>query len=75
MKFNELLANSLILQNAADITEALKVLSKEGHELRREDIAQLSPYLTGHVKRFGDYVIDLEAKPTPLDGEMPALVH
>ncbi len=73
MKFNELLANSLILQNAADITEALKALAKEGHEIRREDVAQLSPYLTGHVKRFGDYVIDLESAPGPLDGGMPAL--
>ena len=74
MKFNELLCNSLILQNAVDITEALKTLSTEGHEIRREDVAQLSPYLTGHVKRFGDYVIDLESLPGPLDVEMPALV-
>jgi len=73
MKFNELLANSLILQNAVDITEALKSLSREGYELKREDIAQLSPYLTGHVKRFGDYVIDLDTVPEPLNGEMPAL--
>lgn len=74
MKFNELLCNSLILQNAVDITEALKTLSTEGYEIRREDVAQLSPYLTGHVKRFGDYVIDLETVPGPLDGKMPALV-
>jgi hypothetical protein len=46
MKFNEVLANSLILQNAADITEALKSLAEEGHEIRREHVAQLSPYLT-----------------------------
>lgn len=73
MKFNELLANSLILQNTVDVTEALKALSREGYELRREDLAQLSPYLTGHVKRFGDYVIDLESVPGPLDAEMPTL--
>jgi hypothetical protein len=73
MKFNELLANSLILQNAADITEVLKALAKEGYEIRREDVAQLSPYLTGHVKRFGDYVIDLDSVPGSLDSEMPAL--
>ncbi len=73
MKFNELLANSLILQNAVDVTEALKSLSREGYELKREDIVQLSPYLTGHVKRFGDYVIDLDTVPEQLNGEMPAL--
>lgn len=27
----------------------------------------LSPYLMEHIKRFGDYVIDLEERPEPLD--------
>ena len=74
MKFKELLANSLILQNAADMTEVLHSLAQEGHEIRREHLAQLSPYLTGHVKRFGDYVVDLENVPPPPNGEIPALV-
>jgi TnpA family transposase len=74
MKFKELLANSLILQNAADMTEVLHSLAREGHEIKREHLAQLSPYLTGHVKRFGDYVVDLENIPEPPNGEMPALV-
>ena len=60
MKFKELLANSLILQNTADMTEALRSLAEEGYPLRREDVARLSPYLTAHVKRFGDYVLDPE---------------
>ena len=34
-----------------------------GYEVRREHLAQLSPYLTGHVERFGDYVVDLESIP------------
>ena len=74
MKFKELLANSLILQNAADMTEVLHILAREGHEIRREHLAQLSPYLTGHIKRFGDYVVDLENIPAPPNGDMPALV-
>ncbi|MDP8950708.1 MAG: transposase [Actinomycetota bacterium] len=36
-------------------------------------MAQLSPYLTEHVKRFGDYVVDLETVPAALDGAMPDL--
>ena len=74
LKFNQILADALVLQNAADMTIVLRSLADEGYPLRREDVAQLSPYLTGHVKRFGDYVIDLETVPRPLDGEMPALV-
>lgn len=74
MKFKELLANSLILQNTADMTQALRSLAEEGYPLRREDVARLSPYLTAHVKRFGDYVVDPEVVFTVPDGsELPEL--
>jgi hypothetical protein len=42
----------------------------EGHPVTREDVAVLSPYMTGHIKRFGDYVLDLTATPQPLDSVM-----
>ncbi|PLS84566.1 MAG: hypothetical protein CYG60_17240 [Actinobacteria bacterium] len=73
LKFNQLLADSLVLQNAADMTRVLRSLAQEGYPLRREEVSQLSPYLTEHVKRFGDYVVDLETVPDPLDGQMPEL--
>jgi hypothetical protein len=38
----------------------------EGYPVNRADVAALSPYLTRHVKRFGDYVIDLSVIPQPL---------
>ena len=31
-------------------------------------LATLSPYLTGHLKRYGDFVIDLQSIPAPLEG-------
>lgn len=64
----------MVLQNAADMTGVLRSLAEEGYPLRREEVGQLSPYLTSHVKRFGDYVVDLDATPDPLDGRMPELV-
>ncbi len=73
LKFNQLLADSVVLQNAADMTHALRLLAEEGYPLRREEVAQLSPYVTEHVKRFGDYVVDLETVPAPLDAGMPEL--
>lgn len=45
----------------------------EGYEIWREHLAQLSSYLTGHIKRFGDYVEGLESVPEPLDVDIPAL--
>ena len=74
LKYNHLLASSVILQNAADITAVLRALAAEGYTIRREDLAQLSPYLTGHIKRFGDYIVDADTAPEPLDGTMPELV-
>jgi hypothetical protein len=42
----------------------------EGYTVRRKDAAAISPYRTGHIKRFGDYVIDLGATPQPIEGEL-----
>ena len=35
-----------------------------------EDVAALSPYVTSHVKRFGDYLIDVDALPEPYEIEL-----
>ena len=35
--------------------------------ISKEDIARLSPYLTGHIKRFGDYVLDLDTVPQDIE--------
>ncbi|MGC5328636.1 Tn3 family transposase [Brevibacillus sp. SYSU BS000544] len=70
IKYNDLVANAVIFQNVIDITLILRDLIKEGQQLFRDDITVLSPYLTKHIKRFGDYVIDLENIPQPLEGEM-----
>ena len=53
-----------------DLTEVLQQLQREGYLLEREDVACLSPYLTSHIKRFGDYLIDMEAIPRALDEQM-----
>ena len=60
----------MIFQNVVDLTEVLLGLKKEGFFWQREDIAALSPYLTSHVKRFGDYLLDLDTIPTALDEKL-----
>ena len=53
-------------QNVVDLSRTLQTLKEEGHPVSREDMAVLSPYLTRHIKRFGDYVLDLSKEPDPL---------
>jgi len=73
IKYNNLVANAVILQNVADMTYILKELSANGVEFTKSDVAALSPYITKHIKRFGDYVIDLENIPRAIDlgGSIP----
>jgi hypothetical protein len=40
-----------------------------GTLITREDVAALSPYMTSHIKRFGDYLIDMETVPNLLDDD------
>ena len=66
IKYNDLVANAVIFQNVVDQSRILAELRAEGFPVHREDVAALSPYLTTHIKRFGDYVIDLGTHPQPL---------
>ncbi|MFJ2807992.1 Tn3 family transposase [Kitasatospora sp. NPDC087271] len=55
MKFNALLTSAVIFHNALDIAEIIRQLLEEGWEIDPEDLAHISPYLTEHIKRFGEY--------------------
>lgn len=70
IKYKDLVSNIIAFQNVVDMTYALRELKREGYEVTREDVAALSPYLTRHIKRFGDYYIDLGNAPQPLDSDM-----
>ena len=69
IKYNNLVANALIFQNVIDQTRIIKNLMSEGFQVKAEDLKRLSPYQTAHIKRFGDYVVDLSQIPPPLDTE------
>lgn len=66
IKYNDLLANAVILQNTIDIGNAIKQLQADGVEVSKQDIKNVSPYLTSHIKRFGEYIIDLDGKNEPI---------
>jgi hypothetical protein len=50
-----------------DMTNALVALQQEGVCIAPETASHLSPYLNGHLKRFGQYVLDMVIRPQPLE--------
>ncbi len=78
IKFNSLLANCVIFHTALDMMDVLRQLaaegwqSEEGKDITAADIAQLSPYITEHISRFGMYATDvLKLRPAAFDPELP----
>ena len=68
LKYLDLVASAVILQNTVDLTRAVQSLSAEGFQINRRMLSTLSPYLTRHLKRYGDYVVDLQNIPQPFEG-------
>ncbi len=66
-----LVASAVVLQNTFDISLAIQALSVEGYPIDQKALATLSPYLTRHLKRYGDYVVDLQNIPQPLEVAIP----
>ena len=66
IKYNDLVANAVIFQNVVDQSRILAELVTEGFPVHQDDVATLSPYPTSHLKRFGDYVVDVDTPPQPL---------
>lgn len=66
IKYNQLVANALMLQNIIDMTPLLKQMAHEGYTVTPETLSTLSPYPHDHIRRFGDYVLNLDELPEPL---------
>jgi hypothetical protein len=49
----------LILQNTIDMSRIIQQLRLEGWSITTQDLSGLSPYLTAHLKRFGDFFLNL----------------
>ncbi|MFJ9855813.1 Tn3 family transposase [Streptomyces sp. NPDC101150] len=54
-EFNALPANALIFHNALVIAEIVRQLQDEGEKVAPEDWAQVPPYVTERIRRFGAY--------------------
>ena len=67
IKYNHLVANLLIFHNVVTMSNALGRLVAEGDALDADLIACSSPYLTGHLNRFGLYALNRHRVPEALD--------
>jgi Tn3 transposase DDE domain len=70
IKYNHLVSNCLIFYNVFEISRILQELIGEGYGIDEEVMGALSPYLTGHINRFGSYSLDLNRQPQELDYEL-----
>ena len=66
IKYRDLVANAMMLHNVVDMTNGLRALQQEGVSITPKVVSHLSPYLTEHIKRFGQYVLDMDTQPEPL---------
>jgi hypothetical protein len=57
----------LLLQNVVDPTGVLNTAMAEGYPVTRELVGRLSPYARERIRRFGQYVLDMEEIPEPLE--------
>ena len=64
LKYASLVANTIMLSNVADMTTVLSDMAADGHPVTPGLVACASPYIRGHILRFGQYALDM--------GDMPA---
>jgi TnpA family transposase len=74
IKYMNLVANAIMLHNVMDLTGVLNQMVVEGNKVTKELAQRLSPYMTEHIKRFGQYVLDMDTVPEPLEVTKLALI-
>jgi len=72
LRYNDLVATAVILQNTVDMARIVTDLERQGWKISATDLAFLSPYQTSTVKRFGEYVVNLNHPPEPWITEVVA---
>ena len=65
VKYTGVIANCIMLDNVIELNAALNTLAKEGVIPTIDEVAALSPYQTRHIKRFGNYELDLSQIAAP----------
>lgn len=67
LKYLDLVASAVILHNTVDMSLAIQTLMSQGEVIPMRHLVALSPYITRHIKRYGDYVVNLQNIPQPFE--------
>lgn len=67
VKYNQLVANMVILHNVQGMTRVLKDLQAKGFPLTEELLRGTAPYRREHINRFGEYPLDLDRPVLPMN--------
>lgn len=67
LKYASLVANTIMLSNVADMTGVLASMATNNHPVTPDLVVCLSPYTREHIRRFGQYVLDMNDVPDPLE--------
>lgn len=67
IKYMNLVANIIMLHNVVDLTNVLNQMVVDGCRVTEEWVKRLSAYMTEHIKRFGQYILDRGTMPKPLE--------
>ena len=63
LKYMNLVANAIMLSNVVDLTNVINQMIQEGKRVTPKLISKLSPYMRQHIRRFGQYTLDMDEKP------------
>jgi len=67
LKYASLVANAVMLSNVADLTTVIGDMARDGHPVTPTLVASTSPYMRRHILRFGQYALDMDDLPGPLN--------
>ena len=73
IKYNHLVANLVIFHNVVHMTKVLRQLMAEGQRINPEALAVVVPYLIAHINRFGQFPLNTERIPDPVEYEPPCV--
>ena len=63
LKYMNLVANAIMLSNVVDLTNVINQMIQEKKVVTPKLISKLSPYMRQHIRRFGQYTLDMDEKP------------
>jgi len=63
VKYTDILANVIMLQNVIDMSDIILELHEEGYPIIEQELARLSPYIRGNINRFGQYIVNMNLPP------------